>query len=170
MSVDIKSFAPEIFRLFNERWGLVTAGTLEDFNTMTISWGSLGTIWGNPAPSQGWDIVTVYVNPARYTWGYMNKNDYFTVSFYPPEFKKELAVLGSQSGRDGDKVALTKLTPKAVEHGVTFEEAQFSFTCKKIYSHAFKKEEMAEEVAVPFYSAVEPHWMYIGRIVEAAEK
>lgn len=168
--MDLKTFSPEIFRLFNECWGLVTAGTIEDFNTMTISWGSMGTIWGKPAPSQGWEIITVYVNPARHTWDYMNRYDYFTVSFYPPEFKGDLGILGSKSGRDGDKVALTKLTPRAVEHGVTFEQAQYSFTCKKIYWHGFQRENMAPEVSGPFYNRMEPHWMYMGRIVEATGK
>ena len=31
-----------VFDLFNNQWGLATAGTLEDYNTCTIAWGSLG--------------------------------------------------------------------------------------------------------------------------------
>ena len=55
----------DVFRLFNDRRALVTAGTLEDFNTMTIGWGSMGTIWG--PPHRGKQVLTVYVSPARYT-------------------------------------------------------------------------------------------------------
>ena len=35
----------ENFMLFNDNWALVTAGSLTHYNTMTISWGSLGCIW-----------------------------------------------------------------------------------------------------------------------------
>ena len=47
------------FTMFEERWALVTAGTLEDFNTCTVSWGSMGNVWG----PNGGDIstVTVYI-------------------------------------------------------------------------------------------------------------
>ena len=34
------------FTMFEERWALVTAGTLDDFNTCTVSWGSMGNVWG----------------------------------------------------------------------------------------------------------------------------
>ena len=45
------------FTMFEERWALVTAGTLEDFNTCTVSWGSMGNVWG----PNGGDISTVTV-------------------------------------------------------------------------------------------------------------
>ena len=50
------------FTMFEERWALVTAGTLDDFNTCTVSWGSMGNMWG----MLGNDIstVTVYIHPA----------------------------------------------------------------------------------------------------------
>ena len=53
------------FTMFEERWALVTAGTPDDFNTCTVSWGSMGNVWG----PNGGDIstVTVYIHPARYT-------------------------------------------------------------------------------------------------------
>ena len=41
-------FTTDIFSRFNEKWALLTAGTGEDFNGMTISWGGLGTLWGKP--------------------------------------------------------------------------------------------------------------------------
>ena len=41
-------------------------------------------------------------------------------AFFPEAYKKDLGILGSKSGRDGDKISLTSLTPQPVEHGVTF--------------------------------------------------
>ena len=41
----IKDMNVDIFKLFDDHWALLTAGTSKDYNTMPISWGSLGTIW-----------------------------------------------------------------------------------------------------------------------------
>ena len=67
-------FTTDIFAQFDKKWALLCAGTKEKHNTMTISWGGMGTLWSKP-------VVTVYVKPCRYTYGFMNDNDYFTVSF-----------------------------------------------------------------------------------------
>ena len=94
---DKMEFQTEIFSLFGEKWALLTAGTKDSFNSMTIGWGGMGTLWGKP-------VITVYVKPTRYTYKFMNDSDYFTVSFYPEENRKALAVMSSKSGRDCDKV------------------------------------------------------------------
>ena len=158
----MKDLNVDIFNLFDKQWALVTAGTLEDFNTMTISWGSLGTLWA-PA-NNGKPIATIYVKPIRHTFKYLEANEYFTLSFFPEEYKKDLLILGSKSGRDGDKVALTKLTPKAVEHGVTFSEASFTLVCRKIYSDDFKRDKIPADVVKMFYTTEEPHRFYIGEV------
>lgn len=117
------NFNANSFDIFNKDWALVTAGNIDRFNTMTISWGGLGTLWGKP-------VATVYVKPIRYTHEFLDANDYFTVSFYPEKYRMALGLLGSLSGRDGDKVARAKLTPKDLEHSVTFEEAKVTLLCK----------------------------------------
>ena len=73
--MDFTEQSYEVFRLFNDRWALVTAGNPENYNTMTIGWGSMGTIWG--PPHKGKQVVTVYVSPARYTHSYLEDNEYF---------------------------------------------------------------------------------------------
>ena len=96
------------FDLFKNKWALVSAGKINNFNCCTVSWGSLGVLWRK-------NIVTIYVYPSRYTCKFLLDNEYFTVSVFDEEYKKDLAILGSKSGRDIDKVALTKLTPIALE-------------------------------------------------------
>ena len=156
-----------VFDLFNNQWGLVTAGTPERFNTCTIAWGSLGTIWG--APGRGRPIVTVYVNPERYTWDFLRESDTFTVSFFPPEYRRALGYLGSHSGRDGDKVAAAGLTPKAMGDSVCFSEARLCFLCRKLYEGPFEREGLADEINQGLYAGWEPHWMFVGEILEAEE-
>ena len=119
-------FNTEIFGLFKKRWGLVTVGDEKKFNTMTVSWGGLGTIWGKP-------VATVYVRTSRYTHEFMDNYEYFTVSFYPEDKKKILGVLGSKSGRDIDKMHESGLTPVKAGESMTFKEAQTTIVCKKLF-------------------------------------
>ena len=42
------NFSTDILSLFADKWALVTAGVIDDFNTMTISWGGMGTVWNKP--------------------------------------------------------------------------------------------------------------------------
>ena len=45
--IDITELGKEnVFELIGKEWGLVTAGTLDNFNMMTVSWGALGELWG----------------------------------------------------------------------------------------------------------------------------
>ena len=149
----------DIFSLFNNEWALVTAGTKESFNTMTVSWGGAGTLWGKP-------VVTVYVKPVRYTHGFLEENGFFTVSFYPESCRKALLLLGSESGRDGDKVAKAGLTPRFLENAVTFREAHTTLLCKKLYRQDLDTAAMSEKVVSAFYKTESPHTMYIGEVVE----
>ncbi len=152
-------FTTDVFAQFQQRWALLTAGTPADFNTMTISWGGMGTLWSKP-------VVTVYVKPIRHTFGYMEKNGFFTVSFYPEAYHRDLLTLGTKSGRDGDKVALTGLTPKPLERGVTFAQAEATLVCRKLYAQDLDRSAMPREVAESVYATEAPHRMYIGEVVE----
>ena len=165
----IKDFNVDIFKLFDDHWALLTAGTLDDYNTMTISWGSLGTIW---APrGNGRQIATVYVKPSRYTFGYLEKSDYYTISFFPESCRKDMAYLGSHSGRDEDKLAATSLTPVEKSNGTMgFEEAALTLVCHKLYSDAFKKEGIPADIVQAYYDGDEPHHFFIGEIVDFDEK
>ena len=151
-------FKTEIFSQFDKKWALLTAGNKESFNTMTVSWGGLGTIWNKP-------VATVYVRTSRYTHDFMDNNEYFTVSFYPEECKKVLGVLGSKSGRDMDKMKESGLTAKELPQSMTFEEAEVTLVCKKLFKQILEKENMVPEVA-KFYETDALHDMYIGEVVE----
>ena len=144
---------------FNRDWALVTAGTIDRFNTMTISWGGMGTLWSRP-------VATVYVKPSRYTHEFMENNDYFTVSFFPEKYREDLGILGSKSGRDGDKVALTSLTPKAGEQWVSFEEAEHVLVCRKIYRQDLDLSVIPDLAVKAHYRTEAPHTMYIGEVLK----
>ena len=169
----------KVFDLFSNRWALVTAGSMEHFNSCTIGWGSLGTIWARPGKNGA--IVTVYLHPTRYTCEFLKANETFTVSFYPARYKKALGYMGSHSGRDVNKAEVAGLTPVAMGDSVTYEEANLTFLCRKIYQHRLAKENMAADVQALYKANPksfppdedgewQPHWMFIGEILEVEDK
>lgn len=151
------------FEMFDRQWAVLASGSIDHFNAMTISWGSIGSLWG--APGRGRQVITVYVNPDRYTNEFMQRNSLFTVSFFQEKYRRDLGVLGSRSGRDGDKIALTGLTPESFSGTVAFREAELTFVCRKLYEAQFRHEGMADEIANGIYRDWEPHYQYIGEIV-----
>ena len=157
------TFNTDIFSQFDKKWALLTAGTKDNFNSMTISWGGLGTLWGKP-------VVTSYVRTSRYTHEFLDSNDYFTVSFYGEEMKQILGVFGSKSGRDIDKMHYEGLTAQEVDGTVTFEEAEITLVCKKLFKERLEVEDMSSEVYEAFYKNDAPHDMYIGEVVKIIEK
>ncbi len=153
----------DVFHRFCGQTAILAAGTPEDFNCMTIGWGMMGNVWGHPGSA-----LTVYVSPARYTWEYMEKNDFFTVSFFPPAFEKDVMYLGTHSGRNEDKVARTSLTPVGLGESVGFSEAELAFVCRKVYADAFDIDKVPAFLRDNLYRRIAPHYMYIG-FIEAVE-
>ena len=166
----------KVFELFQKQWALVTAGSMDKFNSCTVSWGSMGTLWTRPGKTGS--VITVYLYPTRYTRELLMESEIFTVSFFPASCKKALAVIGSRSGRDVDKVAASGLTPVSIGDSVTYKEAEQTFLCRKIYQHQLAKEDIALDVQ-EYYAANakvypvddngewQPHWVFVGEIVEA---
>ena len=117
-----------LVKLISKDWMLVTAGTKDNFNTMTANWGFIGELWFK-------DMVEVFIRQQRYTKEFVDREKYFTLSFFPAEYKKNLSVLGTKSGRDMDKMHESGLTPIQLESGhITFSEAKLVIECRVVYS------------------------------------
>ena len=153
----------DIFSQFDKKWALLTSGTKDKFNSMTISWGGAGTLWSKP-------VVTAYVRTSRYTHDFMDENEYFTISFYPEDMKQILGVFGSKSGRDIDKMIYEGLTAKEAGESVTFEEAELTLVCKKLFKQRLDEANMTKEIADAFYTGDAAHDMYIGEVVDIIRK
>lgn len=156
----------EPIRSISKGWMLLTAGNLETgFNTMTCSWGHIGSIWGTGG---GMATSVCYVRPQRYTWEFMERTECYTLCFFDESYKAKLGYLGSHSGRDGDKVKAVGLTP-VFENGITyFAEASLVLICRKLYSAPMKEEYFADSTIIQqHYPDKDFHTMYIGEIVKA---
>ena len=111
-------------------------------------------------------VATVYIRTSRYTHEFVDANEYFTISFYPEEYKKVLGILGSKSGRDMDKMRGSGLTPKYLDKGITFEEAKYTLVCRKLFKQQLAIENIPEEVVYTYYKKDAPHDMYIAEVIE----
>ena len=150
--------------LFDDDWGLLTSGETACYNTMTISWGTLGELWNR-------DICTVFVRPQRYTYEFMEKNDCFTVSFFPKEYRKALSFCGAKSGRDYDKAKETGLTAFDTGYGAAFEQAKLIVCCRKLYKQDLSQDGFIDRsILGECYPKNDLHRLYIGEVLKVLVK
>ncbi|WP_251441567.1 flavin reductase family protein [Veillonella intestinalis] len=155
--------------LIAKDWLLITAGNEErGYNTMTASWGHLGALW---AHNNGLPTAIVYVRPQRYTKEFIDREGEFTLSFFTKEYKRELAYLGTHSGRDEDKVAKAGLTPVFDGDHTYFGEADLVLVCRKIYRAPIIEEGFIDKkVMEDTYPERDFHDMYVGEITKVLVK
>lgn len=162
--IDPKALNQNVFSAIGDQWMLITAGTPEHCNTMTASWGGLGVIWNIPS-------ATCYIRPQRYTKEFVDREDYFTLSFFGEEHRKSLQLCGSRSGREVDKVKECGFTVRAADCGAPyFEEAELVLVCRKRFVQPMSPDNMPQEIKDKFYPQKDYHVMYIGEIVEVLVK
>jgi flavin reductase (DIM6/NTAB) family NADH-FMN oxidoreductase RutF len=151
-----------INELWDKQWFLLTCGDYEknDFNTMTVAWGFLGIMWNKP-------VAVCVVRPSRYTYIFMEKFNTFTLSAFDQNFKEDLTHLGTTSGRDSNKLAFTDLTivSSVLVPSPTFEEAELSIECKKIYYDDFNPNNFLDKSIHNEYPLKDYHRIYYGEIV-----
>ena len=163
--MDIANLQIKPHYLFHHQWVLLTAGDYEkkDYNAMTIGWGALGTMWSRP-------FAFVAVRFSRYTFTFMEKFNTFTLTAFPEEYHKALSLLGTKSGRDGDKITESGLTPvpASVVSAPAFEEAEIVVECQKIYSNDLNPAHFIDEDIYRHYPNHDFHRIYYGEILHAS--
>lgn len=147
------------FDKFNKEWALVTAGNKDKFNSMTISWGSIGTLWFK-------NVVTIYIRPDRYTFEFLNNSDYFTLSFFDEKYRDKLTMFGRNSGRDIDKVKESGFSPVFLDRGITYKEAKETIVLKKIYVQSLDKDKFSSDILKCYNDDAPAHYMIIGEVVD----
>lgn len=153
------------FKLIGSDWGLVTAGSRDSFNTMTVSWGGVGIMWNKP-------VAFTFVRPQRYTFEFTEREEAYSICFFDESYRSALSFCGSKSGRNVDKPAETGLTVAFTEDGVPyFEEARLVLLCKKMYAQFLNGESvLAGDSVLKHYNGDEYHKMYISEIQEVLTK
>ena len=159
-AIKIKDLVLPSVDVWFKRWFVLTAGNMEKFNAMTVAWGSIGGIWEMP-------FVQVVVRPTRFTFGFMNEFDTFSLCSFPAKYRKDLALLGSRSGRDGDKIALTRLTPIKSEAVAApcFREADLVIECRKIYWQDLEPNNFLSDRIMANYPVRDFHRVFFGEML-----
>ena len=140
----------------------LTTKTGSKINSMTISWGTIGFMWGKP-------IFMVMVRPQRYTYGIIEKTNEFTVTIPYKKMSKELAFLGSKSGKDMNKLSELNLSTVDSEKINTpvLEIEGMHFECKVVYKTTMSAENLNETINKDKYPLEDYHTLYFGEIVSS---
>ncbi|MBM3313393.1 flavin reductase family protein [candidate division WOR-3 bacterium] len=156
--VDTGELEDNVFKLIDQDWMLVTAGSRKHWNTMTASWGAWGELWNRR-------VAFAFVRPTRYTYEFMEDSRRFTLSFFPEKHRKALTFCGTHSGRDCDKARETGLEPFAPSPGtVSFRQARLILVCRKLYTADIDPQRFLDPRLDLNYPKQDYHRMYVGEV------
>ena len=152
------------FSMIGDEWMLITAGDETRCNTMTASWGGLGVLWNKP-------VSFIFVRPQRYTRSFIEAQEKYTLSFFDPEWKKQLGYLGRVSGRDENKIENAGLTVAFSDGAPYFEQARLVLVCRKLYRQELDPSCFTDrEADARYYPDRDYHTMYVGEILKVLVK
>jgi flavin reductase (DIM6/NTAB) family NADH-FMN oxidoreductase RutF len=161
-SIPVETLTTRPIHLWDIQWLLLASGdfTAGKFNAMTVGWGSIGYMWRRP-------FVQVVVRPVRYTYQFMEQYDTFTLCAFPKQQHAALQLLGNRSGRDGDKIAESGLTPIQSEKvaAPAFAEAELVIECRKIYWEDIDPTHFLDPRIDDNYPRKDYHRIYFGEIL-----
>jgi uncharacterized protein (DUF952 family)/flavin reductase (DIM6/NTAB) family NADH-FMN oxidoreductase RutF len=162
IQIPIEKFTARSHSIFDLQWFLLSCGDFEkqDFNSMTISWGALGTMWSMP-------VALVAVRFTRYTFQFMEKFDTFTLNAFSEKYRDLLNEFGSRSGREINKVQPSKITAIASQQvkAPSYLEAELAIECKKIYWNDINPAHFLDDRIVDKYLKRDYHRFYIGEVL-----
>lgn len=162
--IDPKALQQNVFSLLGDQWALVTAGNADQCNTMTISWGGLGVMWGVP-------MATVMIRPQRYTKEFIDREDYLSLSFFSEQYRKQLSFCGKESGRKVDKIKQCGFKVDTGLGGTPYmREADLVLVCKKRSSQLLDGKSVPRDVVKQWYPNKDFHEMYFCEVVEVLQK
>lgn len=161
--IELDSFNTNIFKILNKDWMLLTSGDAGTgkANTMTVSWGFMGTIWNKP-------VVIAAVRPQRYTREFIEEYNSFTICSLPENKKESLGFCGAHSGRDVDKIGECGLTVISSEHisSPGFDEAELILECRVMYKDDLKAENFLDKKIISqCYPGNDLHRIYFGEVL-----
>jgi len=162
--IAVKELNLRAFGAWDDTWFLLTAGRNQpgQYNSMTVSWGALGWIWGRP-------LAMVVVRPQRHTKQFMDRNETFSLCAFGQAQRPAMNMLGTLSGRDTDKMARCGLHPIALDQIECpgFQEAELILECRKTYFSDLDPKNFLADFIAPNYRG-DYHRMYFGEVLAAS--
>ena len=113
-----------IFTLVGKDFYAITAGKEDHYNSMIGSGGGFGLLFKKPAT---WCVLRA----DRYTLELMLKEQTYTMSYFPNEYREQMLFLGSKSGRNSGKMKEARLTSVQTPFkNMSFKEAGLIIECR----------------------------------------
>lgn len=160
--IDVADFRIRCHHLWDSRWLLLCAGDLaaQDYNLMTVAWGSFGTMWSRP-------FAQIVVRPTRHTYSFTERFATFTLSAFPEFCRPVLELMGTRSGRDLDKIHESGLTPlpSLTVAAPGFAEAELIVECRKLYYDDIEPAHFLLPEIERNYPQKDYHRIYFGEIL-----
>lgn len=162
--ITTREIKDNVFQMIGSDWLLVTSGTPEKVNTMTASWGGMGTMWGK-------DVAYVVVRPQRYTKEFIDVTGTLSLCILPEGNKKIYNYLGTVSGKTEDKIANSNLTPVFDNQIPYFQEARTVLLCRPLFAQAYDPECFLDKTLnEKWYPGKDYHTLYICEIEKVLVK
>ena len=156
--IEMLEFNP--FTKIGQEWALVTAGTKEKANSMTISWGGMGVLWGK-------NVVYIFIRDSRYTKEFLDQRSFFSLTFFDESYRDALNYCGSHSGRNINKTENAGLTYSS-KHSIPYiDEGNLVFLCEKLSATKIDKDSFLNpDKEKKWYKDHDMHTMYVAEIIE----
>jgi flavin reductase (DIM6/NTAB) family NADH-FMN oxidoreductase RutF len=142
--------------------GILLASTRPsgESNVMTIGWATVGVIWGLP-------VCVVLVRPSRYTYEFIEASGAFSVNVPTTTMRQYVAMCGSKSGRDVDKLADVPTSIGQRTSVITLDECPLVYECRVVHTNDVVPANLAPKVQQRSYARGDYHRLYYGEILGA---
>ena len=164
-----EEISDNVFTLVGKIYPVITVRTPENCNAMVASGGGMGVQFRKPTT---WCIFPV----SRYTLELIKKEQAYTLSYFPDEYRDQFMLLGTKSGRDSNKMKEVELTAIETPLGnMAFEEARLIIECKllqisTIPADDFYTDEVKMYLAETYKDPSEVRQYVFGEITRVWEK
>ena len=109
----------------------------------------------------------VFIRDTRYTKEFIDKNEFFSISFLDETYRQALNYCGAHSGRDEDKIANAGLNSNH-KMGIPFiDESNLVLLCHKLSATRITEDSfLSPDIKEKWYPDGNMHTMYIAEIME----
>jgi len=123
-SVSPGELTDNVFSLIGKDYTVITAGKADHYNSMVASFGGWGQLFSKPT-------TWCFLRANRYTLEVIRTENTYTMSYFEDEYKEQVLLFGSKTGRNTDKMKESKLTMVETPSGnISYKEARLIIECK----------------------------------------
>ncbi len=141
-----------------EKTTVLLAGDEKKLNGMQVDNFLMGRLWEK-------DVVAIGVKPLRYTKEFIDLSPNFSINIFDDSYAEDVKYLGSYSGRDVNKMAVSRLLTSTYRGMPFYTEAKTVILCKKIFAEEIQESSMlSKEILNKFYIFKDFHTIYIAEI------